>query len=183
MTEADLFRARALKNKIGQEETEEETPTRAVPVDAAKLKAGDEVYVASLGAAGKVVSVKREKGVAQVQAGALRVTSKISDLYLPPRAREEKKGVQVVKNLAPREAPRECNLIGMTAMDAVCELEAFLDAALLAGQREVRIVHGMGTGKLRAAVHAFLRGHARVESFRLGKYGEGESGVTIATLR
>ncbi len=183
VTEADLFRARALKNKIGQEETEEEEPTRAVPVDAAKLKAGDEVFVASLGAVGKVVSVKREKGVAEVQAGILRVTSKISDLYLPSRAREEKKEVRVVKNLAPRELPRECNLIGMTVADAICELEAFLDAALLAGSREVRVVHGMGTGKLRAAVHAFLKKHPRVEEFRLGKYGEGESGVTVVTLR
>ena len=183
LTEADLFRARTLKNKIGQEETEEEEPARAVPVDAANLKAGDEVFVASLGAAGKVISVKREKGVAEVQAGSLRVTSKISDLYLPPRAREEKKGVRVVKNLATRELPRECNLIGMTVMDAMPELEAFLDAALLAGSKEVRIVHGMGTGKLRAAVHAFLKKHPRVEEFRLGKYGEGESGVTIVTLR
>ena len=71
----------------------------------------------------------------------------------------------------------------MTVMEMQSELEKFLDASVLANFREVRIVHGMGTGKLRAAVHALLKKHRHVESFRLGKYGEGESGVTIATLK
>ncbi len=188
LTEADLFRARTLKNAIGREEGEEETPPRALPVDAETLKAGDDVFVASLGAAGKVLSVRREKGIAEVQAGPLRVRSKISDLYQPPRAarsaREEKKEVRVVRNLSPRaDLPRECNVIGMVADEALPEIDAFLDSALLAGRREVRIVHGMGTGKLRAAVHAYLKKDARVEGFRLGRYGEGESGVTVVTLK
>ena len=65
----------------------------------------------------------------------------------------------------------------------VAEAEAFLDAAVVANLPEVRIVHGYGTGKLRAAVHDMLRRHPRVESFRLGKYGEGEGGVTVVTLK
>ena len=92
--------------------------------------------------------------------------------------------MRVTRDLAPRSgAAREVNLIGMTTDEGVAEAENFLDAAVVANLSEVRIVHGYGTGKLRAAVHAMLRRHPRVESFRLGKYGEGEGGVTVVTLK
>ena len=71
----------------------------------------------------------------------------------------------------------------MTTSEGVAEAENFLDAAVVANLQEVRIVHGYGTGKLRAAIQDMLRRHPRVESFRLGKYGEGEAGVTIVTLK
>lgn len=183
-SEADLIRARTLKNKLENAPTEEE-PVRAVPVDAATLKAGDRVMVGSLGTEGAVLSVRREKGMCDVQAGALRVTVKISDLY---RAAPQKQGqgekVQVTRELVQRPVvKREVNLIGMTTGEGVAEAEAFLDSAVLANLHEVRIVHGVGTGKLRAAVQEMLRRHPRVESFRLGKYGEGENGVTVVTLK
>ncbi len=183
VTESDLIRARTLKNEMGREDAEEEAPVRSEPVDPEKLGAGDRVFVGTLSAEGVVLSVRKERGTAEVQVGNLRVTSKIADLFRPAAKREEKKGVQVVRNLKERELPRECNVIGMTVQEALPEVEAFLDSALVAGMAEVRIVHGMGTGKLRSAIHAFLRSHRRVESFRLGKYGEGESGVTVVTLR
>ena len=183
-SEADLIRARTLKNKLENAPTEEE-PVRAVPVDAATLKAGDRVMVGSLGREGTVLSVRREKGTCDVQAGALRVTVKIFDLY---RAAPQKQGqgekVQVTRELVQRPVvKREVNLIGMTTGEGVAEAEAFLDSAVLANLHEVRIVHGVGTGKLRAAVQEMLRRHPRVESFRLGKYGEGENGVTVVTLK
>lgn len=183
-SEADLIRARTLKNKLENAPTEEE-PVRAVPVDAATLNAGDRVMVGSLGTEGAVLSVRREKGMCDVQAGALRVMVKISDLY---RAAPQKQGqgekVQVTRELVQRPVvKREVNLIGMTTGEGVAEAEAFLDSAVLANLHEVRIVHGVGTGKLRAAVQEMLRRHPRVESFRLGKYGEGENGVTVVTLK
>ena len=101
-----------------------------------------------------------------------------------PKKSENKRNVQVVRNL--RERPtlsRECNVIGMTTEEALIEIEAFLDSALIQNLSEVRIVHGMGTGTLRKAVHAYLKKHARVEEFRIGVYGEGESGVTVAKLK
>ena len=92
--------------------------------------------------------------------------------------------MQVVRNLAPKPLPtRECNVIGMTVQEAIPEVEAFLDSAVLSNLEQVRIVHGMGTGKLRAGIHDYLRKNPRVAEFRLGKYGEGESGVTIVTLK
>ncbi len=185
LTEADLIRARTLKNKMNRMGVEEEEePIRSEPVDPAALKPGDRVLVKSMNAEGTVISVRKEKNTAQIQCASLRVTSKISDLYTPARRQEKKESVQVVRNLKERPVlSRECNVIGLTAEEAIAEVEAFLDAALLQNLGEVRIVHGMGTGRLRNAVAEYLRKHARVEEFRLGKYGEGESGVTIVKLK
>lgn len=187
LSESDLIRARTLKNKMAQAPEREEEKVRAVPVDPAALKEGDRVLVGSMNAEGQVVSCRAGKSTAEVQVGALRVKAEIKDLYAvsrPNAGKSEGKKVTVIRNLAERPAlPRECNLIGLTVAEALPELEQFLDRALVANLTEVRIVHGMGTGKLRAAVQNFLRGHRRVEGFRLGKYGEGESGVTIVTLK
>ncbi len=185
LTEADLIKARTLKNQMQTAfEEEEEEKTRSEPVDPKTLKEGDRVLVLSMNAEGVVSSVKREKQIAEVQCGSLRVRSKISDLYTPSAKKQEKNSVQVVRNLKERGlASRECNLIGLTANEAIAEVENFLDSALLQNLTEVRIVHGMGAGILRRAVQDYLRKHKRVESFRLGKYGEGESGVTIVTLK
>ena len=182
-SEADLIRARTLKNKLENAPTEEE-PVRAVPVDAKTLKAGDRVMVGSLGTEGVVLSVRREKGVCEVQTGVLKASVKLSDLYRARPAGKEGERVQVTRQLVDRPVvKREINLIGMTTGEGIEEAEAFLDGAVVANLHEVRIVHGVGTGKLRAAVHEMLRRHPRVESFRLGKYGEGENGVTVVTLK
>ncbi len=184
LTESDIIRARTLKNKMGEGVPEEEEPVRLIPVDRESLKAGETVFVGTMSAEGVVLSVKKEKNSAEVQVGSLRVRCKIDDLFFPRKQREEKREVRVVKNLAARQdIPRECDLLGLTAADAAIETENFLDAALVAGATEVRIIHGMGTGKVRAAVHEVLRKHPHVESYRLGKYGEGETGVTIVKLK
>ncbi len=183
--EGDLIKARTLKNKIADLTLEEEEEkTRALPVDPASLKEGDRVYLKSMDAEGTVLSLRREKGVAEVKCGSIQARVRISDLFLPVRKREEATSVKVTRDLKDRATlPRECNVIGMTVSDALAEVEAFLDSALLQNMSEVRIVHGMGTGALRKAVGEYLRKHKRVESFRLGKYGEGESGVTIVILK
>ena len=189
LNESDLIRARTLKNKIANAafEEEDEQKIRNTPVSADTLKVGDRVFVRSMNCEGQVLSVRKEKNTAELQCDSLRVRSKISDLYCVPERRAEKKGgqgVQVVRNLAPKPLPtRECNVIGMTVQEAIPEVEAFLDSAVLSNLEQVRIVHGMGTGKLRAGIHDYLRKNPRVAEFRLGKYGEGESGVTIVTLK
>ena len=189
LNESDLIRARTLKNRIADAafEEEDEQKIRNTPVSADRLKVGDRVFVRSMNCEGEVISVRKEKNTAEVQCGSLRVRSKIGDLYCVPERRADKKksgGVQVVRNLAPKPLPaRECNVIGMTVQEAIPEVEAFLDGAVLSNLEQVRIVHGMGTGKLRAGIHDFLRKNPRVAEFRLGKYGEGESGVTVVTLK
>ena len=71
----------------------------------------------------------------------------------------------------------------MLLQEALVEVEAFIDSAVIANLEEVRIVHGVGTGKLRAGIHEYLRTHRNVAEYRLGKYGEGETGVTIVKIR
>ena len=127
--------------------------------------------------------VLQSKGEAQVQSGFMQVRCKIKELFLARKKQEKKERVEVIRNLQERPVvPREVNLIGLSASEALQELDDFLDSAVLNNFDEVRIVHGMGTGKLRAAVQNALRKDKRIKEFRLGKYGEGESGVTIAKL-
>src|SRR5699024_7050462 len=82
-----------------------------------------------------------------------------------------------------REAKMECNLLGLTVDEAIQEADSFIDHAVLNGQSTVYLIHGNGTGALRAAIQKHLRGHRNVKSFRLGRYGEGESGVTVVELK
>ena len=79
--------------------------------------------------------------------------------------------------------PMEVDLRGMDAIEAVCVLQRYMDEAMRSNLPTVRIIHGKGTGVLRAAVHQELKKNKYVKSFRLGVYGEGEDGVTIAEFR
>ena len=79
--------------------------------------------------------------------------------------------------------PTEVDLRGMDTVEAICVLEQYLDEAMRANLSTVRIIHGKGTGALRAAVQQSLKKNKFVKSFRLGVYGEGEDGVTIAEFR
>ncbi len=196
LSEADLIRARTLKNKVGNKayETDEEedfTPQYA-PVKAETLRAGATVFVKNIGQEGVVQNIRLKKGEAEILCGNIRIRSKISELCLlitPQKGqttvkKKKTENVQVVKSLRPKAtAGLEINVIGLTVHEAIPEVEAFIDAAIISNLPEVRIVHGMGTGKLRAGIHEFLRKHRNVEEFRLGKYGEGDTGVTIVKIK
>ena len=82
-----------------------------------------------------------------------------------------------------RSFNNEINVIGKTVDDAIMTVDEFIDAAVVAGLSQVWVIHGMGTGRLRAGLHEHFRHHKNVAQFRLGTYGEGESGVTVLTLR
>ena len=190
-TEADLIRARTLKNKLADtayalEAEEERAPAARRPVDPAKLHAGDAVFVPAMGCEGVVLAVNSRRGEAEVQCGSVRMNVKCSVLLSASPAPKKSGGghVQVVRRVAPAaEAKTELNVIGQTVLDAVQEVDDFLDRAALAGLEEVRIVHGMGTGRLREGIREHLRGHPHVAAFRGGVYGEGEGGVTVVTVK
>ena len=199
ISEADLIKARTLKNRLSDKaydnEREEFARPQYVAAQADKLKAGDKVFVGNINQEGVVQSVRPQKNEAEILCGNIRIRSKISDLSVLISARntqnDKKKGikkktenVQVSKNLAPKPLPTlELNVIGMTVQEALPDVEAFIDSAVCANLEEVRIVHGVGTGKLRAGIHDFLKKHRNVAEFRLGKYGEGETGVTIVKIK
>ena len=199
ITEADLIRARTLKNKLSdkeyESEAEESYSPQYLPVKPEELKVGMKVFVKSTGQEGIVQSIRLQKGEAEILCGNIRIRSKISELSIlltPQKQQPTKKdkwknkteNVQVTKSLKPKPAPAlEINVIGLTVDQAIPEIEAFLDAAIISNLDEVRIVHGMGTGKLRAGIHDYLRKQKCVQEFRLGKYGEGDTGVTIVKLK
>ena len=84
---------------------------------------------------------------------------------------------------AARQIKTELDLRGMTADEAIMEVDRFIDSCVMSGLETVRIIHGKGTGVLRSAVQKHLKNHRNVKSFRLGVYGEGEAGVTVAVLK
>ena len=189
-----------LADKAYESEFEEEGETQYRAAKAEELKMGQRVYVTNLKQEGTIQSVRPQKGEAEILCGNVRIHSKISDLAVvisaptaqakpkPKHSKWQKQNanekVQIKKTLNPKPLPTmELNVIGLTVAEALPEVEAFIDAAVIANLEEVRIVHGVGTGKLRAGVHDFLRGHRNVAEYRLGKYGEGETGVTIVKIR
>ena len=98
------------------------------------------------------------------------------------KPKKQKSTVLVHSQAASRTVRMECDVRGMTLDEALIEVEKYLDEAVMAGMNEVCIVHGKGTGALRAGIQRHLKSYPHVKSFRLGQYGEGESGVTIVTL-
>lgn len=192
ISEADLIKARTLKNRLGDKvfDTQKEEIVRPQFRAATEkdLKVGTRVYVKTINQDGVIQSVRLQKKEAEILCGNMRIRSKFSELSVligEEKAQTVKKeNVQIKKSLAAKPAPSlEINLLGMTVHEALPEVEAFIDAAVIANLEEVRIVHGVGTGKLRAGIHEFLRGHKNVAEYRLGKYGEGETGVTIVKIK
>lgn len=201
ISEADLIKARTLKNSLGDQVYETEREELVKPqykqIAESQLKIGARVYVKNINQEGVVQSVRLPKKEAEVLCGNIRIRSKFSDLAVviaPENAQTAKKKdvsrqkqtdrVQIKKSLTPKPAASlEINVIGLTVHEALPEVEAFLDAAVIANLEEVRIVHGVGTGKLRAGIHDFLRTHKNVAEYRFGKYGEGETGVTIVKIK
>ena len=192
VSEADLIRARTLKNKIADRayglEFEKDEPERRVPADINALKAGDRVFVGAMESEGEVISVNIRKKEAEVLVGSLRLNVKAGDLFRSvgkKKAEKPKNRVQVVRNISSNTGAvqTEINLLGMTVSEAIEEADAFIDRAVLSGLEEVKLVHGVGTGKLREGLREHLRKHKNVAEFRSGKYGEGEAGVTIVKLK
>ena len=124
-----------------------------------------------------------------MQIGILRSEVDVDDLeYLESQTKQAKKQASITqaRNLKLSKAMTvhtEINLIGKTVAEAMPELEKYIDDAAIAGLSQVRIIHGMGTGALRNAVHEELRRNPPVESYRLGEQGEGGYGATVAMLR
>ena len=105
---------------------------------------------------------------------------KINTPAAPPK-REVR--VKRIADSAPSKPQLEINLLGMTVPEALEEVDNFIDRAVMNNLEVIKVIHGVGTGKLREAIARHLKGHKNVKSFRLGKYGEGETGVTIITLK
>ncbi len=154
-------------------------------VSARLPRQGDTVELLKLGTRATVLSVNKD-GSLQIQAGIMKLTVKPQEVYVLPQQDTQntvkkfvEKANRQLRNLA---TSSEVDLRGMTADEAISVLDRFLDDAMLAKLPSVRIIHGKGTGVLRKAVQQHLKRSPRIKSVRLGVYGEGEDGVTIAEL-
>lgn len=150
------------------------------------LQIGDAVRIAGMGSEGKVLAIPDNKGYVEIQTGSMKMRVKVSDLRLVEKKKEQKKDTFIKKNTESRmtaASDTRCDLRGMTVEEALMTLDLFLDNMVMSGLSEVTIIHGKGTGALRAAVQQHLKKHSQVKTYRLGTFGEGENGVTIATLK
>lgn len=147
------------------------------------LQLGQSVYVTTLDQKGQVLSIPDQDGNLMVQIGIIKVNVKLSDLrQTDEAAKSEQRSGRKIK-LRVTSVSTELDLRGQNSEEAIVETDRYLDNAFLAGLQVVTIIHGKGTGVLRTAIHQLLRSHPHVCSFRLGKYGEGESGVTVVELK
>ncbi len=152
------------------------------------VKPGDRVDILTIGSQGTVLSAPNAKGEVEVQAGIMKLKVNISQLRLikeKPSAPQKPRQSSVTMHTGAMERTvrMECDVRGMTLDEALAQVDIYLDNAILAGMGEVSIIHGKGTGVLRNGIQQHLRHHMHVASCRLGVYGEGESGVTIVTLK
>ena len=162
-------------------------------IDPKKLKLGDGVKVLSMSLNGTVSSLPNAKGDLYVQMGILRSLVNLSDLELlheesvsTPATGGSRKigsGSSSTRMSKSFTISPEINLIGMTTDEAIPQLDKYLDDAYLAHLPQVRVVHGRGTGALKNAVHKHLKKLKYVKEFRLGAFGEGDSGVTIVSFK
>lgn len=155
------------------------------------LKKGDRVFVHSMGQSGTVTTAPNSKGEVMVTVGIINMKTSIKDLsidttnYTEPKKEQPKprKVGGAIKSNKVRNISFEVDLRGLYVDEAIDKVDKFIDDAYLAGMDIISIIHGKGTGALRTGIHEFLRRHSKVKTYRLGEFGEGDAGVTIAELK
>lgn len=153
-----------------------------------ELVKGDEVMLINIGQKGTLIEAPNRDGNVRVQVGAVVTRTKTSNLKLietkeESDANRRKRADSGYHAVLKRDFRDEIDLRGQNGEDAWFMVDKYLDEANVAGIKTVRLIHGKGTGALRQALQRFLRGDPRVGAFRLGKYGEGDSGVTVVELK
>lgn len=170
---------------------EHENSLRPVPQpvveekSAREIRVGDIVKIKSMGMKAEVISISADR-VLTLRAGIMNVSAKENDvLLLENETKKQKCSVSAAAAATLRTAvvASEIDLRGMEATEGVLAAERYIDSAVMSKLKTVTIIHGKGTGVLRAAIQQMLKKNKAVKSFRLGRYGEGESGVTVVELK
>ena len=183
----EVFRASELKNRLKNSKylnvENDNRPIEMIKVKDADLKYGSKVYVKTLSAYATLVSVKKNKGEAEVLLGNIKTVVKISDLYNSEQEKPNKEPVKIFKNMSNALPKTELNVVGKTSLEALEEVENFIDQGVVNNLEEIKIIHGVGEGILLKEIRNYLKTDKNVLEFRRGKYGEGENGVTIIKLK
>ena len=186
----EVNRARSeLRRKLNESQGKVKAKQPEKPAEdkksAREVRAGDTVEIKSMGVKAEVIDVNPD-GSLNLRAGIMNVKLKPDDVYLIEghAAKQKKQSVTLAGSTAPRAAVSpEIDLRGMESIEAVNAAEQYIDSAVMGNLKTVTIIHGKGTGALRAAVQQMLKRNKAVKSYRLGRFGEGESGVTIVELK
>ena len=182
----------ALRRTLNEAEeavTRRDARQEPIPKPSRPIRAGDLVEIPGVKTPAEVVSVGKD-GTLQLKSGILKMKARADEVRLiedDERAARKKAPAVAIRQNADRalrsSAARELDIRGLETLEAEGVVENFLSAAVMGRLETVTIIHGKGTGALRKAVHDILRRNRAVKSFRLGVYGEGESGVTVVTLK
>lgn len=150
-----------------------------------KLKKGDSVLIVDINKVGYVLQLPDQSGQVLVQAGIMKTRVSIGNLRLSEQKKPKISGktTRTVTSNKVASACIELDLRGQMVEEAMAEVDMFVNRALMSNTSQILIIHGKGTGALRSAVHSYLKQSSHVKSYRLGLYGEGENGVTIAELK
>ncbi len=147
-----------------------------------QVRPGETVRILSLDQKATVLSPADAKGDVQVQAGIMKLTVKLKDLRLIQDTAPTK-GVGKVQLDTQRQGGLDLDVRGKLVDEAILEVDRYIDNCLMSGLDQVSIIHGKGTGALRAGIQDYLKRDKRVKSYRMGAYGEGDAGVTVVTLK
>ena len=158
------------------------------------VEIGQLVHIKKMGMDANVTALPDSKGIVQLKSGLMKMRLSLSDLYEPTASQKQKRqqkdeqrhratGAKTRVDIQNRAIRRELDVRGMALNEAIPEIDKFLDDAVLSSLGEVSIIHGNGTGILRSGIAEHLKRSPAVKKFRLGVYGEGETGVTIVTLK
>ena len=190
-----LKKANSIRNKLNEniKNNNSSTTTNNLSEPSTTLEnvtIGMTVLVKTLNQNGTVLTLPNKSNEVQVQIGSMKMTVKTDKLVAIKNNTQKSNNKQksfssrnFTNKLKSKTAVTEINVIGETVEEAIFVVDKFLDNSALANLSTVRIVHGKGTGKLRQGIHNFLKTNSHVKSFRLGTFGEGETGVTVVELK
>lgn len=172
-------------NELDARMAESVLPRKGYAKPPENLKPGDTVMIINLNQKGTVLEEPDKDGNVLIQAGIMKIKMHITQLRLIDEQQAVTDSIRTtrVKSVKAGNVSLELDIRGYNIEEARERIDKYIDDAIIAGLHEVSIIHGKGTGALRKGVHEYLSRHPNVESFRLGKYGEGETGVTVVTLK
>ncbi len=155
---------------------------------ASDIRLGMTVRILSLNELGEVVNLPNSNGDFNVQVGIIKVKTNLKDVEPANDSKPEKQGQKILyarSGVQSKSAniKTELDLRGMLAHDAIMETDKFIDDAVLSSLKQISVIHGKGTGALRSAIHEYLKSNKLVKTYRLGNFGEGDTGVTIIELK
>ena len=159
-------------------------PVKNKTISVSDIQVGQKVFNSKLSSEATILSLPNKSNEVKIQVGFMTMNAKLSDLTILSAQKEEKHNSKAsYSNNKAKSVSSEINVIGLTVDEAIPIVDKYIDDCYMAGLEQARIVHGKGTGKLRAGIQSYLKKHPHVKTFRPGTFGEGEMGVTVISLK